>query len=588
MNSFKDSILRVLRGDTVVGAAFLVSDRLVATCAHVVVSARAKVGENISLRLSDGLIVDAIVEPEFWRDPNTDDVSILRLKKSVGNLQPLLLGSSYGTKGHPFSTFGFPNQGQELNGDGKVVDQSTIFGIRVLQLDSKQVTPGFSGAPIFDENTKRIVGMVVEIARPDEYLRLGTTAFAIPSETICEICPELPIVATHSELANELIKLPGMGKVDLFIIRNVYGLSLEEISLYESSLGNTSGMSELILALSQAVPKRDDQARPLAYFAATLADRLKNTDSNLSEMLLVWLKKHAKNLMADPENLGGLIRVDPEVINPPCLQIILEPSLDYLNADPKNKQYLLTLRDVSNDKLIISKQTLGIKDIQHLVQKGLDICLDTFTSGPASAFDDLFWIEFCLPNLDLSLNVEQWPAYDQEGETLGQTFKVVVRSKYRWEKRRRLIKTWPGKWDVCKAALSNRPVKLNQTVILKSTAGNFMEKVENVHVVGMPFELQDDDVNGNFLTMLLDGGVPIAIWVRHNSINQDAKKWLKEHISDNLDLRRLAEQVRLERRKGSDLGKSLVLLWDNYDHKLDVGFSYKAPTMQTENPNGKG
>ena len=74
MNSFEDSILRVLNGDSVVGAAFLVSERLVATCAHVVKSTGAEVGGKISLRLSDGKDMDAIVEPEFWRDPNAEDV----------------------------------------------------------------------------------------------------------------------------------------------------------------------------------------------------------------------------------------------------------------------------------------------------------------------------------------------------------------------------------------------------------------------------------------------------------------------------------------------------------------------------------
>ena len=54
MSTFEDSILRVLKGDSVVGAAFLVSDRLVATCAHVVEAAGAKVGGKISICLSDG------------------------------------------------------------------------------------------------------------------------------------------------------------------------------------------------------------------------------------------------------------------------------------------------------------------------------------------------------------------------------------------------------------------------------------------------------------------------------------------------------------------------------------------------------
>src|SRR6266498_3619498 len=193
MNSFEDSSLRVLKGDSVVGAAFPVSDRLVATCAHVVKSAGTEVGGKIPLQLSNGKNIDAIVEPAFWRDPNAEDISILKLENPLENLEHVLLGSSLGTKGHTFSTFGFPNKGQELAGGGEIIGQATINGIRVLQLRSSEVTPGISGAPIFDEKTKRVVGMVLAITPPDEFQRLGTTAFAIPSETIREICPELQI-----------------------------------------------------------------------------------------------------------------------------------------------------------------------------------------------------------------------------------------------------------------------------------------------------------------------------------------------------------------------------------------------------------
>jgi len=193
MKSFEDSILRVLKGDSVVGAAFLVSDRLVATCAHVVKSAGTEVGGKISLRSSDGKKIEAIVEPEFWLDPDAEDVSILRLENRLDSIQPIILGSSSGTKGHNFSTSGFPKQGQELSGGGEIIGLATIDGIKLLQLRSPEVTPGFSGAPIFDEVTRRVVGMVVAIAPPDEYQRLGATAFAIPSKTIREICPELQI-----------------------------------------------------------------------------------------------------------------------------------------------------------------------------------------------------------------------------------------------------------------------------------------------------------------------------------------------------------------------------------------------------------
>jgi len=129
MSSFEVSILRVMKGDAVVGAAFLVSDRLVATCAHVVESSGAKVGGKISLRSSDGKDINAIVNPEFWRDTNAEDISILRLDEPLEAIQPVNLGSSSGTKGHNFSTIGFPKKGQELTGGGEIIGQATIDGI---------------------------------------------------------------------------------------------------------------------------------------------------------------------------------------------------------------------------------------------------------------------------------------------------------------------------------------------------------------------------------------------------------------------------------------------------------------------------
>lgn len=193
MSSFESSILRVLNGDSVVGAAFLVSDRLVVTCAHVVESAGAEVDGKVSLRLPDDQQIVATVVPEYWRDPNSEDIAILRLENPVDDIEPLVLGSSSGAKGHTFSTFGFPRTGEDLAGSGEIIGQAMINGIKVLQLRSPEVTPGFSGAPVFNEKTKRVVGMVVAIKPPDEYQRLGTTAFAITSEMIREKCSELQI-----------------------------------------------------------------------------------------------------------------------------------------------------------------------------------------------------------------------------------------------------------------------------------------------------------------------------------------------------------------------------------------------------------
>ncbi|MBE7556728.1 MAG: serine protease [Anaerolineales bacterium] len=185
----QNNTLQVLdQNDLPIGAAFLVDNDLLLTCAHVVRSAGSVPGQAISLRTPKGTELNATVDREAWRDENAEDIATLRLATPLDEMQPLLLGASSGSQGHAFSTYGFPQPGQALSGSGTITGYATLNGIQYLQLESSQVTPGFSGAPVFDEVTQRVVGMVVAIAPPDKYQRQGTTAFAVPAETLRGIC----------------------------------------------------------------------------------------------------------------------------------------------------------------------------------------------------------------------------------------------------------------------------------------------------------------------------------------------------------------------------------------------------------------
>jgi len=578
------SILRVLKKDeTVVGAAFLVSERLIATCAHVIKAAGSNKGEKVSLKLEDGTITQATILDEYWRDVNAEDIAILHLEKRLDKIQPLILSPSMGTMGHSFSTYGFPNESEELSGQGDIIGSAVLAGIKVLQLRSPEVTPGFSGAPIFDESNKylkRVVGMVVSITPPDKYQRLGATAFATSSETLHKICPELPIEATLEALGEELLALAEMDIVDLSLVRKVYNLCFDGITLLQP-IGSKAGVRDRILHLTQATSLQESQARPLAYFTATLADRLRPIQPELAKRLLIWLKNHASTLIADPNNLGVLIRIDKDQINPPCLQLILELYPGQPNDDPKTQQYILKARDGRNEKMLISDLKSEFHKLAANTRATIKMYQGQLEADEAD-IDEKLWIEFCLPTPDLSRKVEQWKFDEKSGKTLGQSFKVVVRSRYRWEKRFDLRKTWPNKWSACKAAITNQLSDLNIEVVTDATASSLKKAVENAQVLGLPFELRDDETNDNLLTTLLDSGVPVVIWVRGGVDTQIAEQWLRDQIHENLDLRHLAEHVRLERQAGSDLGKALVLLWDNYDHKLGEEDYLQAPAIQDE------
>jgi WD40 repeat protein len=188
------NVIRILNAEgSTVGAAFLAGDGLILTCAHVVRAAGSALGQKVSLCTPNGTQLTATVESEICRNEEHDDITILRLAKPLVEIRPLPLGASSGSQGHTFSTYGFPKPGQALSGSGTITGNAALNGIQYLQLESSQVTPGFSGAPVFDEVSQRVVGMVAAIAPPDEYQRQGTTAFAIPAETLREVCPELQL-----------------------------------------------------------------------------------------------------------------------------------------------------------------------------------------------------------------------------------------------------------------------------------------------------------------------------------------------------------------------------------------------------------
>lgn len=195
-------IVRVLQpnGKTAGTGFVLTSDGLIATCAHVVQSDDAqRRGDPIPEKRTivfhaTGEQREARVEPEWWRTSKAEDVAILRIDGGLPDgVLPLPLGFSSGTSDHPFDTFGFPesNPKQGIWGEGHLLGATKIGDVQVIQLSSKEVTPGFSGAPIADRQRRQVVGMVTSITPPDKFGRQAETAFTTPIEALRAICPAL-------------------------------------------------------------------------------------------------------------------------------------------------------------------------------------------------------------------------------------------------------------------------------------------------------------------------------------------------------------------------------------------------------------
>jgi hypothetical protein len=224
-NDIRNGIVRILKPSTqtklsarTVGTGFIVSTQLIVTCTHVVKFAGATPGSKVRCtRLPDEQEFDALVDEQYWRDPEQEDIAFLRVDESFAEDFSLKLGTSAKITDHAFSSYGFPaTLSKELQVRGTILGE-TVDCTRLI-LRTTDVVEGVSGAPVFDQQTRRVVGMVVARVKPHlehekQELRLAKgveifrgsatisiptgkledLAYAIPSHVLKSVCPELSL-----------------------------------------------------------------------------------------------------------------------------------------------------------------------------------------------------------------------------------------------------------------------------------------------------------------------------------------------------------------------------------------------------------
>jgi len=193
------SVVRILSpGGATVGTGFVVHrDGLIATCAHVVQACGAGPGGTVRLAFyATGEVWEATVERDGWRDPGAEDVAILRLQGPLPEEVELLpLGSSRHSRGHDFSSWGyrladvFPSG---LAAEGKIQTRTFYRDQPALQLLSNQIDRGMSGAPLWDVQGRRVVGMINAFWETTRH-QDAWLALAIPTETLRTVCPLLQL-----------------------------------------------------------------------------------------------------------------------------------------------------------------------------------------------------------------------------------------------------------------------------------------------------------------------------------------------------------------------------------------------------------
>ncbi|MEU2588688.1 trypsin-like peptidase domain-containing protein [Streptomyces avermitilis] len=193
---------QILRADgSVAGAAFLITEGLLVTCAHVIQAAGGGPGETVRLdfpHLPDARAIEGRVVKDTWRAPEAEDVAVVRLTGIRPGMEFLALGSAEGCRSHRVKSFGFPAQAPPeghfgFGVAGDLLPSSTARGLLLQLTDANDLTTGFSGGPVLDEVTGLVIGMLTEITAPDAFERGQGIAYVTPTQVLRDIVPQLEV-----------------------------------------------------------------------------------------------------------------------------------------------------------------------------------------------------------------------------------------------------------------------------------------------------------------------------------------------------------------------------------------------------------
>ena len=206
-DTYKNAIARIYNtNNVVIGAGFLISNQYLLTCAHVVTAALDLPTETVSkpskLIQFDFPFINREeklnAEVDFWlpyqsyqSDPQKiGDIAGLKLHNKVipDKVQPICLKTSYKSN-HTFRIFGFPNQRTDgVWAYGTLKDTlPNGWGQMEGQEKGYRVEGGFSGAPIWDDEEKAVVGMAVA----EDTNEQRRVAFFLPSQALFSAWTEL-------------------------------------------------------------------------------------------------------------------------------------------------------------------------------------------------------------------------------------------------------------------------------------------------------------------------------------------------------------------------------------------------------------
>lgn len=586
MNEIKDfqgSIARIYsRYNNAVGSGFLVADRYLLTCAHVVNAALGR-GEN-DLNLpndTDEVVLDfpflsqervnARVVHWLYSEQAGEDIALLKIPLEMlpAKAQMVRLAATDEFWNRQYRTFGFPEATSSgVWSAGLLRDIQAITGWVQMQDTDGRIEPGFSGGLVWDSGLQGGIGMLV--AR----LRGQQAAFMIPSSTLASMLARAWNGLAYVQLENLLT--PYAEKI-LGNLRCAYSRSCPQPDWPSSTPEN---LGYLIQKLND-MPDRNGYSA-LVIFAAYLVADLRDNDPSAQPLvseLCRWGDEQTAAGFSDVLRQLGQLRDIEQDNERACLMIIVKKHGSRYRADG----YFIADMQSYESKSCRGAEQLTAEGQDSFAETDLTVIISRFVNAK---IDVDYTIELFLPNelLNKPIGIDRLPDDD---EPIGCRCPLIVRSEERVS---------PAYLQRYRVALHKKMQEMpepNENLAVDTLIRGDQARYENISQalkqpgrLGLKFAREPLQVGqDSSLKAMQVSGVPIAIWLREPLLHieeADIDKLL------NCCLYTLPHRILEQRRlafgepPNSHFGHHLALLWDDF-RRLPPG--YEMADNARTNPN---
>jgi len=287
--------IRTLDG-RVVGAGFLVGERHILTCAHVVSQAlgltehpletpQGMISLDFPLVPPHTLFTATVVQ---WYPPQPDgrgDIAGLELHgvPPVGT-EVVRFAPAEDVWEHFFRAFGFPTGYDDgVWATGRLLGRQATEWVMIEDVKGQgfAVGPGFSGTPVWDTQLQGVVGMVVAASRPAE----TKAAFVLPLDVLVAAWPHL------EPITRQRVFLSAAPADDDLAARLTADLEARDIVVWTEQQMSSDGYADKEERIRQAI--RAAQAVVLVVSSQTRSSRtvkehLRLADLYQRRLILVW------------------------------------------------------------------------------------------------------------------------------------------------------------------------------------------------------------------------------------------------------------------------------------------------------------